>query len=221
MRERSQYTTQRRLAVRHLEEDFVPDGCLSKPAWKEALKASLVDNSNPSRQAVVSTEVAALWSESSLYCAFWCEYEHLNVYSGEDPALERWELWDRDVVEVFVNPFPDRLGTYWEFEVAPNNQWIDLAVHWDKELRADASWDSRFQHATRVNRDQQTWTCEMRIPAAAFGLRRIEAGNSWRINFYRCDGFGDDSQRQFYAWSPTLNQTFHVPNRFGIIEFEK
>src|SRR2546430_10315709 len=49
-------------------------------------------------------------------------FRSLNVYEGEDSAKERWQLWDRDVAEVFLNPEPARVPHYYEFEVAPNNQ---------------------------------------------------------------------------------------------------
>ena len=60
--------------------------------------------------------------------AFWCHYTELNLYLGEDAGQKRWELWNRDVAEVFLTPFPESLHRYWEFEVAPNNLWIDLAI---------------------------------------------------------------------------------------------
>jgi hypothetical protein len=62
---------------------------------------------------------------------------------------------------------------------------------------------------------------EMRIPVAAMNTR-VRAGAKWRVNFYRADGRGDDSQRRFLAWSPVMGTgTFHVPTRFGLIEFTK
>ena len=58
--------------------------------------------------------------------------------------LSFWQLWDKDVVEVFINPFPGQINTYFEFEVAPNNQWIDLAINLDNEPVLDVNWDSGF-----------------------------------------------------------------------------
>jgi len=78
------------------------------------------------------TEVASLWSNTYLYFAFWSKYTELYTYAGEEVSQERWGLWERDVVEVFINPFPDRMNTYFELEVAPNNQWVDLAIDLEK-----------------------------------------------------------------------------------------
>ena len=57
----------------------------------------------------MKTRVAVVWSDRYIYFAFSGHYESLNVYEGEDIAKERWELWNRDVVEVFANPQPERI----------------------------------------------------------------------------------------------------------------
>ncbi|MBM3801759.1 MAG: hypothetical protein FJW26_05525 [Acidimicrobiia bacterium] len=210
-----------RLVAYKVTADFSPDGDLEKDAWQRASRVSLVDTLDARRSHPgAATEVAACWSPAFLYVAFWCRYTDLNVYWGEDPQQERWELWNRDVVEVFLTPFPQTLHRYWEFEVAPNDQWIDLAVEKRDDIRLDAAWNSGFEHRCTVDADTQRWTCEMRIPSAALGLPQIERGTEWRINFYRCDGPGEDSQRRFLAWSPTLQLNFHVPERFGWVRME-
>ena len=53
------------------------------------------------------------------------------------------------VLPNFVNPEPARVNHYYEFEVAPNNQWIDLEIDKDKTPFNDAKWNSGFDHATR------------------------------------------------------------------------
>jgi hypothetical protein len=206
-----------------LARDYVPDGNLNKPAWKGAQWVPM-DRDVTGRKSVpqATTGVATLWTPENLYVAFRCRYSTLNFYEGEDAAKERWELWDRDVVEVFVNPQPERVPHYYEFEVAPNNQWIDLEIDKTKTPFNDAGWNSGFLHATRVNPESHTWTCEMRIPVGPMGTGKIEAGAEWRINFYRADGPGDDSHRRFLSWSPIpQGGSFHVPERFGIIRFKK
>ena len=50
----------------------------------------------------------------------------------------------------------------------------------------------------------------------------MEASHLRRINFYRADGEGDDSQRRFMSWSTIPEgKSFHVPTRFGEIRFVK
>ena len=205
---------------RHSSADFVPDGDLTKPAWKHA-KWSEFDNdvSGKSHYPDAATRVASLWTETHIYLAFSARYDSLNVYEGEDPETERWQLWDRDVVEVFLNPQPERVNHYFEFEVAPNNQWIDLEIDKTKDPFNDASWNSGFEHAARIVAEHHVWTTEMRIPLAAMNVKDPRPGMQWRVNFFRAAGKGGDDHRKFLAWSIIPEgKTFHVPTRFGILK---
>lgn len=217
------YTSNIQLESQYTSEDFTPDGNLQKAVWKEAGWVRFNhDMSGRHTYPQSETKVAARWTTTHLYFAFWCRYSTLNIYRGEDAAKERWELWERDVVEVFVNPQPGRASHYYEFEVSPNNQWIDLEIDQTKTPFHDAGWNSNFAHATRVDSTNRVWTCEMRIPVASMGVRQVQPGDEWRINFYRADGPGENSQRRFMSWStiPEGN-SFHVPTRFGLIRFVK
>jgi Carbohydrate family 9 binding domain-like len=206
--------------TRHSSSDFVPDGDLTKPPWKHA-KWLEFDNdaSGKSRYPEVTTRVASLWTKTHIYFAFASKYDSLNTYEGEDPKAERWQLWDRDVVEVFLNPQPERVNRYFEFEVAPNNQWIDLEIDKTKDPFNDASWNSGFEHATRIDAEHHVWSAEMRIPLAVMNVKAPRPGMQWRANFFRAAGKGGDEHRKFLAWSIIPEgKTFHVPARFGILK---
>ena len=154
-----------------------------------------------------------------MYFAFSCRFNTLNVYEGEDISRERWELWDRDVAEVFINPQPDRMTHYYEFEVAPNNQWIDLEIDKTKNPFNDAAWNSGFSHASSVDSQKRVWTMEMRIPLHSMKVAAPRRGMKWRVNFFRAAGAGPEERRNFLAWSSIPSgTTFHVPEQFGILE---
>ena len=217
----SSYTSNISLNSQHVTRDFAPDGDLDKGVWRLVSRVTFDHNyTGEKRYPELKTEVASLWSEKYVYFAFWCPYQHISVYKGEDPAKERWELWERDVVEVFINPEPKKVNHYYEFEVAPNNQWLDLEIDLDKKPFNDADWNSGFEHAVRVDEKQHLWMCEMRIPLSAMKAR-IAPGAQWRGNFYRAEGVGRDEQRSLMAWGTVVAQpeAFHNPSRFGIIRF--
>lgn len=223
MKAAGSYLSSESIEANRLIEEFTPDGNLAKAAWREA-KWIQFDRDMSGKQVFpqAATGVATLWTPEDLYVAFRCRYLELNVYESQDAAEECWGLWNRDVVEVFLNPHPERVNHYYEFEVAPNNQWIDLEIDKDKTPFNNAGWNSGFLHATRMDARRQTWTCEMRIPASSMGVGKIEAGVEWRINFYRADGPGDDTVRRLLCWSPIPEgRSFHVPERFGVIRFRK
>jgi hypothetical protein len=218
----SPYAGNLTITSRFSAEDYVPDGDLAKSVWHSAGKVRF-DQEALARKAhpEAETHVASFWTAKYVYFAFWSKYLTLNVYEGEQNEKEKWGLWERDVVEAFVNPAPERFNHYYEFEVSPNNQWIDLEIDFDKKPFNDANWDSHFEHATRVDETNHVWTCEMRIPVDAFLVRLMRPGMEWRINFYRADGKGGDSQRRFLSWSPLPGgkPSFHQPASFGIIRF--
>jgi hypothetical protein len=219
----NQYLSSSEIVATYLSSDFVPDGNLSKAAWKKAKWVEFDhDPTGKTENPLIETRVAAMWSDRYIYFAFGGRYESLNVYEGEDISKERWELWNRDVVEVFLNPRPERISHYYEFEVAPNNQWIDLEIDKTKTPFNDAAWNSGFEHATKIDEKNHEWMTEMRIPLSAVGVDRIHNGDEWRVNFFRAAGHGGDEKRTFLAWSSIpQGGTFHVPNRFGILRFAK
>ena len=227
------YTSPIAIVSRRAARDFVPDGNLDKPVWQGAGKISFdrdwtggkhfpqLTLDEFRKDAQLRTDVLTLWTDKYVYFGFRCKYTVLNMYQGEDINKERWGLWDRDVVEVFLNPEPVNIHHYYEFEVAPNNQWIDLEINLDREPFNDAAWNSKFEHATVIDERNHIWNCEMRIPIRAVSQAPLRAGALWRINFYRANGLGDDSVRHFLNWSPVLGDkaNFHTPSRFGTIRF--
>jgi hypothetical protein len=66
-----------------------------------------------------------------------------------------------------------------------------------------------------VDEAARVWTATMVIPLRSLAEKPPEPGTRWRINLYRCD-YANDA---FLAWRPTLDRTFHVPERFGVLEF--
>jgi alpha-galactosidase len=219
----NQYLSTMETSAKHSANDFAPDGDLSKEMWKNANWIEFDhDAAGKIENPAVRTRVTALWTAHYIYFAFSARYDSLNTYEGEDIAKERWELWNRDVVEVFLNPQPERMTHYYEFEVAPNNQWIDLEIEKKKTPFNDASWNSGFEHATRIDAKYHLWTTEMRIPLSALGVTAIHDGDLWRVNFFRATRRGGDDHRFFLAWSPIpQGGTFHEPTRFGILHFLK
>ncbi len=224
LKEASSYSSNLRIHSGFLSKNFVPDGDLGKRVWREAERVRFKgDWSGREIPPEAETRVASLWSDTHVYFAFWCKYFALNVYKGEGRRHKRWGLWNRDVVEVFLNPQPERVNHYYEFEVAPDNQWIDLEIDLDKKPFNNAGWASRFEHATRINSRNRAWTCEMRIPFESMNVREVRRDAEWRGNFYRADGPGENTQRRLLCWSPVFGEkpNFHVPTRFGIIKFQR
>lgn len=206
--------------ARKISQDFEPNGELDEPVWQTTKPVWLeYTTGNSSARPELATTVRVLWSSEYLYLAYEAPYTKLTVF---DPPLTEGErfnmsekgvsLWDRDVVEVFIASDPANLRRYTEFQVAPTNEKLDLLL--DLPTR-DFAWSSGFQSAIKVDKKPRRWTCEMRIPFKALASTKPPAGTQWRLNFFRCDR----ANNAFLAWNPTLSGSFHVPEKFGVLEF--
>ena len=209
-----------------LPADFTPDGNLSKKAWTNAPHV-MIDHDRFGKIAFPDSEaqVSSLWTPHYLYLAYRCRYRALNTYPG-DSLKERPGICDRDVVEAFIDPQPEGFTHYYEYEIAPNNQWWDLEIDLTHPQFTNDKWDSHFEHVCKIDEQNKIWVVEMRIPVASMKVEAIHPGDQWRLNFYRCEGpgKGDDPGRRFMSWSPLppgRNGSYHQPACFGIIKFVK
>jgi hypothetical protein len=207
------------IEARRTTRDFEPNGDLSKELWQTARPARIeCEAGDNSARPELSTTVRMLWSQHYLYIACECPFTALTMFESDnngrkrlDPNKDGGNLWDRDVVEAFIGSDAAAPNHYAEFEVAPDNERLDVAVRLPDK---DFAWDSHFKSAVRVDERAKIWTCEMRIPIESLGSSP-RPGTQWRINLYRCDR----ANRASLAWRPTLSDTFHQPDRFGALEF--
>lgn len=207
-----------------LNEPLRPDARNPSPAWQPATPITFSSDwqgHNP--DPALETEVRVLWSPETLYLRFVCHYKEIFVFDDSDPR--RNHLWERDVVEAFLQP-PDSLvkrtnaptsryrAFYKEFEVAPNGMWLDL----DISPRGLAGLQSGLSRSVHIDERQRTWTAELAIPMPAL-TTNFDRENGWRANFFRVEGKLEP--RRYLAWQPTgtLQPDFHVPEKFGFLRF--
>lgn len=186
------------------------DGDTAKPVWKKVRPVQLrLESRTAVERPDMATSVRSLWSQEFLYLAFDCPFTKLTVFEPVQ-AAERFGLWERDVVEAFIASGTNNVRRYTEYEVSPTNERLDVRIP-----EKDFAWSSGFESATRVDDKNRRWTAEMRIPWSASSESRPKPGARWRINLYRCDY----ANKAFLAFNPTLTGSFHVPDRFGFLEF--
>jgi hypothetical protein len=209
------------LRARRISQDFELNGGLENPLWQTAPTGCLDQSTRDgAARPELSTNVRALWSGKHLYLACECPFTRLTVFDPPQLDRERFDvsangvsLWDRDVVEAFIAADPEKRGRYAEFEVAPTNERLDVMIA-DPRTK-DFEWASQFQSSVNVDTEAKVWKCAMRIPLAALSETKPATGTRWRFNFVR----RDCANRAALAWSPTLSGTYHVPEKFGVLEF--
>jgi hypothetical protein len=206
--------------IAFIEEDFSVAE-LDNSAWETA-RAVAIDKYWSGETAPDARHLKArlLWSEAALYVHFEAnQAEPLIISETPNSATKTRGLWDRDVCEIFLAPDKNEPRRYFEFEIAPNGEWLDLGIY-QKPSERFTDWDyaSGMRSSARIESDRVLMA--IRIDWRAFG-KTPRAGDAWRGNLYRCVGAGET--RGYLAWSPTLTEApaFHVPEKFGVFEFTK
>jgi hypothetical protein len=209
-----------KIKIAHVENDFSVSE-LDSNYWEKSQTVAIEkywsgENAPLGRHA----KAKFLWSETALYVRFEANQIEPLIISGEPNLKTKTRgLWDRDVCEIFVAPDRDEPRKYFEFEIAPTGEWIDLAIHQLPERReTDFEYDSGMLSAARIEKDKVLMA--MKIEFKAFG-KAPKANEVWRGNLFRCVGAG--ATRGYLAWQPTGTPlpAFHVPEAFGEFEFLK
>jgi cellulose/xylan binding protein with CBM9 domain len=163
-------------------------------------------------------EARLLWSSKALHIRFKCHQEDPLVVSHKPQTVKKtMELWNRDVCEIFIAPDPHIVEQYFEFEVAPTGEWLDVAVDLTSGTRqSDWEFNSEMTAAATIEKGQVTMA--MRIPWSRL-IPRPQQGERWRVNLFRCVGKGPG--RGYLAWQPTRTPEplFHLPQAFGWLVF--
>lgn len=207
-----------RIQLLHVEKDF-DIAELDSNEWQKASEAR-IEHYWSGEKAPVGRYFSAklLWSDTALYVGFEANIgEPLVVSEKPDLDSKTHGLWDRDVCEIFVAPDRNIPQKYFEFEIAPNGEWIDIAIDATNGRReADWGYNSGMRSAARIEKDRVL--SAIKIEWKAFG-KTPRRGDVWLGNLYRC--VGQDPDRGYLAWRPTLTETpnFHVPEQFGELEF--
>jgi len=207
------------IEARHLATDL-PAADLISEEWNQAQPVPIdrywsAEPAPYDRQA----EARILWSKQALHVRFVGHQSGpLIVSASPQTAKKTMGLWDRDVCEIFLAPDPNVVERYFEFEAAPNGEWLDVAIHWTPEKR-ESDWEFQSHMTTASHVEQDRITIGMRIPWNHW-IHEPQRNERWRLNLFRC--IGSDPTRGYLAWQPTRTPEadFHVPQVFGWLVFK-
>lgn len=192
---------------------------ISHPAWDGAEPVKVATYwSGEDAPVGRHFEARSLWSDDGLAIRFIAnQTEPLVINPNPDLSVKTMELWERDVCEIFIAPYAPQPRRYFEFEVAPTGEWIDLEVYRHPDRR-ETDWDYRSGIEAFAKIEDGHVVMSAFLPWKAFGTIP-SGGEAWKGNLLRCVGTGES--RGYLAWRPTLTQTpdFHVPEVFGDFRF--
>ena len=199
---------------------IVIDGLLKDPPWAAAKSIPFVRNLD-GEPSPYPTEAKILYDDKFIYFGFRCVDD--NIWATMNQRDEH--LWEEEVVEVFLKPSSANTG-YIELEVNPLGTLIDIYLVDVRKAIPYRSWNSeKIAWAVHVDGTvdgkpgDHEWTCEMALPledvVPASNIPPKE-GDRWGLNLYRVEKRPKPAD---LAWSPTMQEDFHVPAKFGTIVF--
>ncbi len=210
-----------RIESKHIQSDIDLTADPAAKHWK-GIKPVIAENGptgtpSPGHR----TEIRSIWSDKYLYFLYTCPYETLHLKPNPSATTETNKLWEYDVAEVFVGADFTNIRQYLEFQVSPQNEWVDLFIDRDKPAPEGGwKWNAEgFQVKARIDEARKVWYGEMRIPISSIDKRTPRAGNEMRINFYRLQG--PPPKRVYVAWQPTGVANYHTPEAFGRLVLSK
>ena len=184
--------------------------------WSAARSAYLESDRQGKPVPRFRSEVRTRWTKNNLYFLFICPYDQLYLKPSPTITEETNQLWNWDVAEVFISSNFSDIKRYQEFEVSPQGEWIDLDIDLNKPHHEDGwTWNSGFAASARIDATNHQWYAAMRIPLSAIDKRPPAAGIEFRMNLFVSEG--PPSNHHAVTWQPPMSNTFHVPERFGLL----
>ncbi len=204
----------------YAQRDVALENNPSSPFWQNAPPVFAEHDSFGKPAPAYRTEIRSRWTNNNLYLLFICPYQELYLKPVPDPVHETNQLWNWDVAEAFIGSEFRNIKHYKEFEMSPQGEWIDLDIHLEQPHHENGwVWNSGFEVSARIDEAAHVWYGAMRIPMKAIDSRPAAPGNTFRVNFFRSQG--PPPHRQEVAWQPPMTNTFHTPERFGLLKLTK
>ncbi|MCR8845861.1 carbohydrate-binding family 9-like protein [Paenibacillus sp. SC116] len=199
--------------------------------WQEMQVVKLVDVATGEKPRLQTT-VQVCWTDTALHMRFVCEDDYIHSpYNNRDDLL-----FHADVVEWFIDVDGKGLQ-YYEFNLSPNNVVFDALIlngpdkpreyllEWNADgLRTSVTKLEPSEHERSAAQTQKPMHEQSHVYSYIIELPFTDLnttpqdGSEWRINCYRIDE-DTSKERSYWAWSPTGEINFHVPERFGRLLF--
>ena len=189
----------------------VVDGSLDDAAWRYAAVLETKFIFGGEKLPKQKTRVKVLADKKALYVAFICFESHMGELVASKTTRDS-QVWQDDVAEFFLSP-----------GVAPSEGNYHVLVNpkgtvADERYTEFTAWNAKGLKAA-VNRLEDRWVVELMLPWKDLAIKEPLPAR-WRANFNRTRPGKGNTAMEDQAWSPTLQSSSHVPERFGFLTIE-
>jgi len=215
--------------VNRLERSLNIDADWGKVQWGN-IKAIRLDNYMGSPPChFPSTEFRLCYDDENIYVIFRVKDQYVRAVAKETHG----RVWEDSCVEFFFTPGEDVNQGYFNIEMNCKGifliQYHDLSsqeegfVDLDDCNQVEVAWSLK-RDATDEIKEPQEWTVEYSLPFKILEkYMKVDKpcpGTIWRANFYKCAD--KTSHPHWLTWAPVNypEPKFHLPEFFGLIEFE-
>lgn len=206
-------------------ESPVIDGILTEDCWNDA-EAKSLNLCRDGTRPLYPTTVRVTYDDKYLYIGFECQDPDAasTVMEKDGPIVSQ------EYISVYIDAGSD-MKTYVVIDVAPTGAVSDAFVlsYDDGKRKILSDWNceglrasvSVYGGGARPGTLDRFWTVELALPLEEFVTApHIPPApeDTWRINFYRVeltDG------KEYSAFAPTGDESFHKPSRFAWLLFER
>ncbi len=184
----------------------VIDGKLTEACWQQAPKTGQFTRVIQGGAHIQDTLFQVAYDDTRLYIGVTCPEPRPEAIQAQIVADDTSAVMGDDAVEVFLRP--DLAATTY-YQLAANSR----GVRYDGE-GFNAAWNADWKAAAALGKD--AWTLECAISCVSLGRYGVP-GARWGFNVCRDRQAGGETE--WSAWSDTLGQGFHAPERFGTLLF--
>ncbi|RKY81917.1 hypothetical protein DRQ07_02765 [candidate division KSB1 bacterium] len=169
------------LTAYRTENKIKLDGRLDEPCWANAVRINNFTQRelNEGEPASEKTEVAAVYTERTLYLGIWCyDSQPQNIVAHK---LERdFSSHGEDNVEIVIDTYHDRRNCY-HFIVNPNGARYDELIT-DEGRGRNRDWNGVWDAKAKIT--DQGWFVEIEIPFSTLKFKETDK-QIWGVNFER------------------------------------
>lgn len=163
------------------------------------------------------TTAQLLWSDKYLYVKFTSSLLKADT-TNTNLSVKTPKLWEKDVAEIFIVPNLKHLDIYYEFEISPSGEWLDLRI---KHVNGKRMTDWEYQSDVKAfsNVEDGIATMILAIPWQGLESSKPKVNDNYKANLFSIGSLAN--QRLFMCYNPTLTASpdFHVPSRFVDLVF--